>query len=119
MDKLYISLLIIFAVFGAFCFNMGHRRAYKIVFKSLLKGQIAFLSDRVSFLGENQGRLSQEELTKALYSYKTIGRLVVGWYKYFRIVRDDKELKMLKRRTKELLEGYLSTIEAEGGKDIQ
>ena len=26
MANLYIPLLIIFAVFGAFCFKMGHRR---------------------------------------------------------------------------------------------
>jgi hypothetical protein len=35
------------------------------------------------------------------------------------MIRDDKELITLKRRIKELLEGYLSLIEIQSGKDVQ
>jgi hypothetical protein len=119
MTNLYIPLVIIFAAFGAFCFNMGHRRAYKVVLKSLLKGQIGFLSQRVALLTENKDTASQENLTRAFYSYESVGQLVIGWYKYFGMIRDDKELITLKRRIKELLEGYLSLIEIQSGKDVQ
>jgi hypothetical protein len=111
MDKIFIPLLIIFAAFGAFCFNLGHRRAYRVVLKDLLKGQIGFLSDRVTFLGENRGIVSQEELNKAHNSYETIGQLVIGWYRYFKIVRDDNELMILKGRIRQLLGEYLALIE--------
>lgn len=96
MSTIYISLLIIFAVFGAFCFNMGHRRAYRLVLKGLLRGQIGFISQRIAVLKENREKISQEDLARSSFSYETIGQLVIGWYKYFRIVRDDRELKALK-----------------------
>jgi hypothetical protein len=112
MDKLYVSLLLIFAAFGAFCFNMGHRRAYKVVLKALLKGQIVFLTQRIAFFNENRETITQEELTKAYYSYETIGQLILGWYKYFSIVRDDKELHILKGKIRQMLEEYLSSIES-------
>jgi hypothetical protein len=111
MANLYISLLLIFAVFGAFCFNMGHKRAYRLVLKGLLRGQIAFLSQRVAALSGNSDGLSREERARALYSYETIGQLVLGWYRYFQAVRDDKELRALKGQIKRSLEEYLSTIE--------
>jgi hypothetical protein len=112
MGNLYISLLIIFAAFGAFCFNMGHRRAYRVVLKALLKGQIEFLAQRTSFLTEKGEKASRDELAKAYVSYETIGHLILAWYKYFRIVRDDKELKALKVQIKRSLEEYLALIEA-------
>jgi hypothetical protein len=111
MANLYIPLLIIFAVFGAFCFNMGHRRAYRIVLKALLKGQIRFLSDRLAYLKEGKG-ISREELMRARFSCETIGEQVVAWYKYFRALRDDKDLADIKGQIKELLRDYLSAIEA-------
>jgi hypothetical protein len=111
MANLYISILIIFAAFGAFCFNMGHRRAFRVVLKGLLRGQIAFLSQRTALLKERQEGLAQEDLAKAYFSYETIGQLVLGWYKYFLTVRDDKELKILKGQMKRSLEDYLSAIE--------
>jgi hypothetical protein len=115
LDTLYISLLIIFAAFGAFCFNMGHRRAYRVVLKSLLKGQIDFLSGRISSLNEKGDGISQDGLSKAYYSYETIGQLVIAWYRYFALVRDDKELRTLKSLIKRRLEEYLVRIEAAGG----
>jgi|GEM_PF-3797382 len=111
MSSFYIALLVLFATFGAFCFNAGHRRAYRLVLKDLLKGQISFLSQRRSYLAENRGGLSREELDRALFSYETIGQLVLGWYKYFRIVRDDRELRALKEQVKAALAEYLSEIE--------
>jgi len=113
--NLYIPFLIIFAAFGAFCFNMGHRRAYRVVLKGLLKGQIGFVSQRTAFLKENKEKISHEDLTRATFSYETIGQLVIGWYKYFGIVRDDRELKELKEKIKASLEEYLSVIEAVEG----
>jgi hypothetical protein len=112
MANLYIPLLLIFAVFGAFCFNMGHRRAYRLVLKGLLRGQIDFLSQRTASLGAMDDGLSSEERTKALYSYETIGQLVIGWYKHFHAISDDKELRALKGRIKRSLEEYLAAIEA-------
>jgi hypothetical protein len=111
MEKIYIPLLMVFAAFGAFCFNMGHRRAYRVVFKSLLKGQIAFLSERVAQLNANGDKATADELAKAAISYETIGRLVIGWHKSFAAVRDDKELRALKARIKAELERYLAAIE--------
>lgn len=118
MANFYIPLLIIFAVFGAFCFNMGHRRAYRIVLKGLLKGQIRFLSDRLAYLKESNG-VSHEELMRARFSCESIGEQVVGWYKYFRAVRDDRDLIALKGQIKELLRDYLSTIETTSIEDTQ
>ncbi len=112
MNNLYISLLIVFAAFGAFCFNMGHKRAYRVVFKSLLRGQIGFLSQRSAYLAENRASITPEERAKARYSYETVGQLVIGWYKYFGMVRDDKELGALKAQVKAALERYLSSIES-------
>jgi hypothetical protein len=112
MANLYISLLLIFAVFGAFCFNMGHRRAYRLVLKGLLQGQIAFLSQRIAALNEKSDGLSPDERARALCSYETIGQLVIGWYRYFRAVRDDRKLKELKAQIKRSLEEYLAAIEA-------
>jgi hypothetical protein len=112
MINLLIPLLIIFFGFGAFCFNMGHRRAYRIVLKGLLKGQIQFLSQRKSYLEGNRGKLSEEVLKKGFFSYETIGQQVIGWYKYFRAVRDDKELRSLKGQMKEYLEDFLALIES-------
>jgi hypothetical protein len=116
MDKLYISLLIVFAAFGAFCFNMGHRRAFRVVFKGLLKGQIGFLRQQTRLLQESGEKMSSEEIARAFSSYETIGQLVLGWYKYFGAVRDDKELKTLKTHMKESLEGYLASIESLDGR---
>jgi hypothetical protein len=112
MVNLYIPLLLIFAVFGAFCFNMGHRRAYRLVLKGLLRGQIDFLSQRIASMNGRDGGLTREERAKALYSYETIGQLLIGWYGYFQAIGDDKELKALKGRIKRSLEEYLSAIEA-------
>jgi hypothetical protein len=111
MVDFYLMLLILCAAFGAFCFNMGHRRAYRIVLKNLLRGQINFLSQRRDYLIDNRGKLSQDDMDKALYSYETIGQLVIGWYRYFRIVRDDKELRFLKEQIKESLREYLAVLE--------
>jgi hypothetical protein len=111
MADFYLMLLILFAAFGAFCFNIGHRRAYRIVLKNLLRGQIIFLSQRKDYLIENREKMSQDEMNKALYSYETIGQLVIGWYKYFGIVRDDKELRSLKEQIKGSLGEYLAAIE--------
>lgn len=110
MANLYIPLLLVFAAFGAFCFNMGHRRAYRIVLKGLLKGQILLISDRSAYLKESKNT-SQEELVRARFSYEAIGQQVIGWYKYFRVVREDKELAALKGQIKGSLREYLSTIE--------
>ena len=115
MEKLYISLLLIFAAFGAFCFNMGHKRAYRVVLKSLLKGQIDFLSQRIKSLNARVEDASQEGLSRAYYSYETIGQLVISWYRYFALVKDDKELRTLKGLLKRGLEEYLASIEAAGG----
>jgi hypothetical protein len=112
MSNLIIPLLIIFAAFGAFCFNMGHRRAYRVVLKGLLKGQIGFLAQRSASLKENQGKLSEEEMAKAYYSYETVGQLVIGWYKYFGTIQDDKDLRILKDQIKKSLEEYLAVLEA-------
>jgi hypothetical protein len=112
VNNLYISLLIVFAAFGAFCFNLGHKRAYRVVFKGLLKGQIGFLSQRSFYLTEHRAAITQEELAKAQYSYETIGQLVIGWHKYFGLVREDKELRVLKAGIKSALERYLSAIES-------
>jgi len=106
----------ILAAWGAFCYNMGHRRAYRVVLKGLLKGQIEFLSHRIEFMNENREKLTSEDITKAYFSYETVGQLVIGWYKYFQIVRDDEELLILKARIKELLGNYLSIIEAVNSK---
>jgi hypothetical protein len=114
MSGIYIPLLLIFAAFGAFCFNMGHRRAYRIVLKGLLKGQVALLSQRASRLAERKGDISKEELAKESCSYEASGQLVIGWYKSFGMVRDDKELRMLKARVRQVLNDYLSSIEAAG-----
>jgi hypothetical protein len=113
VTNLLVPLLLILAAFGAFCFNMGHRRAYRIVLKGLIKGQIGFLIQQKAFLNDNQGKLSQDMLNRALFSYETIGQLVIGWYKNFGVVRDDKELLALKLLIKNLLGEYLSAIEAE------
>lgn len=114
MINAYILPLMIFAAFGALCFNMGQRRANKLVLKGLLRGQIEFLSQRRAALAANQDALTREELSKAYYSYETIGQLVIGWYRYFRLVGEDKELRLLKGRIKQLLEEYLTAIEAAG-----
>jgi hypothetical protein len=114
MSNVYIYLLLIFAAFGAFCFNMGHRRAYRLVLKALLKGQIAFLSKRLAVLEENRGKMSGEEIAKAQYSCETVGQLVLAWYRYFQMVRDDRELKRLKAQIKQALEAYLGSIEEAG-----
>jgi hypothetical protein len=112
MVNVYISLLIIFAAFGAFCFNLGHRRAHRLVLKALLKGQLAFLAQHLSQLDGSGARLSQDEIEKAQYSGESIGQLVIGWYKYFSIIPDDKELRELKARIKKALEDYFERIEA-------
>jgi len=112
MDVIYISLIVIFVAFGAFCFNLGHRRAYGVILKGLLRGQLEFLSRSIAALAGNRGKISQEELARTSFSYETIGQLVIGWYKYFGIVRDDRELRALKGRIKQSLEDYLSLIEA-------
>jgi hypothetical protein len=114
MSNVYIYLLLIFAAFGAFCFNMGHRRAYSLTLKALLKGQIAFLSQRLASLEEHRGRMSDEEIARAQYSCETIGQLVLSWYRYFRTVREDKELRRLKAQIKQALEAYLASTEAAG-----
>jgi hypothetical protein len=111
MATFYISLFVIFAAFGAFCFNIGNSRAYKLVLKALLKGQADFIDQRVEWLDQNQDAITQAEFTRTYVGYETIGRLVVGWYRYFASVRDDAELKALKIRMKESLERYLATLE--------
>ncbi len=111
MATIYVPLLLIIAAFGAFCLNLGHRRALRLVFKALLKGQLAFMSQRAASLAGDDRRLSQEDVTRAYCSYETIGQLVLGWYKYFGTVRDDKELRILKERIKEGLGSYLAAIE--------
>lgn len=112
MASLYLPLLLIFAVFGAFCLNLGHRRAFRLVLKALLKGQLAFMAQRAASLAGDGRQLSQEDITRAYCSYETIGQLVLGWYKYFGAVRDDKELRILKAQIREGLGDYLSAIEA-------
>jgi len=111
MNVFYISLALVLLLFGASCFNMGQRRGYRVVFKSLLKGQIAFLGQKTQSLRDNRGSLSREELDKAYYSYETIGQLVSGWYRYFSGVWNDKELRALKAQIKEELEEYLELLE--------
>jgi hypothetical protein len=96
---------------------MGHRRAYRIVLKGLLNGQIGFISQRMAFLNENKEKLSQEDLSRASFSCETIGQLITGWYKYFKIVRDDRELMVLKRQIRQSLEEYLLLIEGLGKQD--
>ena len=43
MNTVYVRLLMILAAFGDFCFNLGHRRAFRLALKAMLKGQIDFL----------------------------------------------------------------------------
>jgi hypothetical protein len=114
LDKIYLSLLLLFAVFGAFCFNMGHKRAYKVVLKSLLRGQIDFAGKKIAALGQNRASLSAQDFSKAYFSYETVGQLVIGWYRYFAVVRNDKELRLLKARMKGRLEEYLAVLEEVG-----
>jgi len=113
MSVFYISLAFVLLLFGAFCFNMGQKRGYRVVLKSLLKGQIAFLSQKTQALRDDRG-LSKEEFQKAYYSYETIGQLVAGWYRYFSGVWNDKELKELKAQIKMALEDYLELLEGIG-----
>lgn len=112
MSVFYISLAFVLLLFGASCFNMGQRRGYRVVLKSLLKGQIVFVSQKLESLRDNRGGLSREEFDKAYYSYETIGQLVVGWYRFFAGVRNDKELKALKAQIKKELEDYLELLES-------
>ncbi len=114
MDKLYISLLLLFAVFGAFCFNAGHRRAYRIALKGLLKGQLDFLARRIAWLGENRAGVGREDFERSLFSYETVGQLALGWYRSFRGVRDDRELRALKAELKSKLAELLALLEAVG-----
>ncbi len=114
MDKLYISLLLLFAVFGAFCFNAGHRRAYRIALKGLLKGQLDFLARRIAWLGENRGSVGREDFERSLFSYETVGQLALGWYRSFSGVRDDKELRAMKAAMKSRLAELLALLEAIG-----
>lgn len=114
MDKIYISLLLLFAVFGAFCFNAGHKRAHRVVLKALLLGQLDFVDQRISWLEANRGGVEQSDFTKCCISYHTVGRLVLGWYRYFANVRNDKELKSIKGRMTERLGKLLSILESVG-----
>jgi hypothetical protein len=69
LDIIYISLLVIFAAFGAFCFNAGHRRAYRAVLKDLLKGQLALgWYKYFARVGDDK---ATKELKLALESYLT------------------------------------------------
>jgi hypothetical protein len=111
MGSTIFMLLVIFAAFGAFCFNVGTNRAYRLTLKALLKGQIAFIESKLAWLGDNRGSLSAAEFTKACLSYSTIAELVLGWYRYFARLRDDRELKELKSRIKTGLEAYLALCE--------
>jgi hypothetical protein len=114
MNVLYISLAFVLVLFGASCFNMGQRRGYRVVLKSLLKGQIHFLSQKTQTLRDNRGGLSRQEFDKAYYAYETIGQLVAGWYRYFSGMRSDRELKDLKAQIKKELEEYLELLESIG-----
>lgn len=114
MSVFYICLAFLLLVFGAFCFNMGQRRGFRVTLKSLLKGQILFLSQRRQWLADNRGALTRQEFDKAYYSYETIGQLIAGWYRYFSGLRSDRELAALKARAKGELEGYLELLEAIG-----
>jgi hypothetical protein len=112
MGSTIFMLLVIFAAFGAFCFNVGNNRAYRLVLKALLKGQIAFIDTKAAWLRANQDSLSSAEFSKSCLSYSTIGELTLGWYRYFARVRDDRELKDLKARIKAGLAEYLALLEA-------
>jgi hypothetical protein len=111
MDMIVISLLVIFAAFGAFCFNAGHNRAYRVVLKALIAGQVEFIDQKARWIEENRGRLSQADFTRCAISYQTVGQLLLGWYRYFAKVREDKELKEAKLRAKESLGAYLTVLE--------
>jgi len=114
MERIFIALLVIFAAFGAFCFNAGHNRAYRLVLKALLKGQIEFIEQKTKWLEEHRDTVSQSEFSRCYISYQTVGQLVLGWYRYFANVRNDKELKDLRNQIKEKLEAFLSKIEIVG-----
>jgi hypothetical protein len=114
MSVFYISLAFLLLVFGASCFNLGQRRGYRVTLKSLMKGQILFLSQRRQWLDDNRGCLTRQDFDKAYYSYETIGQLIAGWYRYFAGVRSDKELTALKARIKAELEDYLELLEGIG-----
>jgi hypothetical protein len=112
MGSTIFMLLVIFAAFGALCFNVGNNRAYRLVLKALLKGQIAYIDSKAAWLRANQDGLSAAEYSKSCLSYSTIGELVLGWYRYFARVRDDRELRDLKERIKTGLADYLSILES-------
>jgi hypothetical protein len=114
MEIFYISILLLFAVFGAFCFNAGHKRAYRVVLKALLKGQIDFVNKKMKWLEENQGSVTQTEFAKCCISYQSVGQLVLGWYRYFANVRNDSELRILKKTMTQTLEKYLAALETMG-----
>ena len=112
MSVFYLGLAFVLLLVGAFCFNMGQRRGFRVVLKSLLKGQIVFLSQKTQALRDDRGGLSREEFDKAYYSWETIGQLVAGWYRYFSGLWNDKELKALKAQIKTALEDYLELLES-------
>jgi hypothetical protein len=114
MNIFYLGLLLLFVILGLFCFNIGQKRAYRIVLKSLLKGQINFVAQRIAWLNENRENITPGNFAKAYYSYETIGQLVAGWYRYFGGVRNDRELITLKDQIRQKLGDYLSTLELIG-----
>jgi hypothetical protein len=86
----------------------------------LLAGQVDFVDQRIRWLEDNKDGIAQSDFTKSCISYHTVGRLVLGWYRYFANVKNDKELKSLKGRMTENLERMLALLESIGNeKDLQ